>query len=280
MTGRRDDRPEYQQLVNGLGVVIDDPVKRQILPIVPIEPIGIDSVDVAVDPERDRIYVLNQGNVGSGPPRRYTEDLIRERTARPARRFHQRVDPGDGCRWAAADPNRSSDDPVRPTAGRPRVNHSPAQQRCSTIARTPLHRWARVCREAGLIPNAIEEVLRFDSPVITWRRKTKVTVRIQDVDIPAEANLLLLIGSANRDASVFAAPESFDILRPNARHHLSFGMGNHFCLGAPLARLEARVVFEELTRRRPGLQLVTRQTLAFHPNIAFRGPTSLRVALR
>jgi cytochrome P450 len=136
-----------------------------------------------------------------------------------------------------------------------------------------------VCREAGLIPNAIEEVLRFDSPVITWRRKTKVALRIQDVDIPAETNLLLLIGSANRDESVFEAAESFDIQRPNARDHLSFGMGNHFCLGAPLARLEARVVLEELTRRRPGLQLIDGQTLAFHPNIAFRGPTSLRTAL-
>ena len=54
-------------------------------------------------------------------------------------------------------------------------------------------------------------------------------------------------------------------------------MGNHLCLGAPLARLEARVVFEELTRRRPNLALVPDQTLAFHPNIAFRGPTALRV---
>ena len=56
-----------------------------------------------------------------------------------------------------------------------------------------------------------------------------------------------------------------------------FGIGNHLCLGAPLARLEAKVVFEELTRRRPGLRLVRDQPLAFHPNISFRGPTSLQV---
>ena len=67
---------------------------------------------------------------------------------------------------------------------------------------------------------------------------------------------------------------TFDILRPNAREHLSFGLGNHMCLGAPLARLEARVVLEELTRRSTGPAARSRdQTLTFHPNIAFRGPS-------
>jgi cytochrome P450 len=138
--------------------------------------------------------------------------------------------------------------------------------------------WEALCAEPTLIPNAIEEVLRFDPSVVMWRRKTKAPVRIRGVDVPADANLLLLIGSANRDAEVFADPEGFDIRRANAREHLSFGLGNHLCLGAPLARLEARVVFEELTRRRPGLQLVPEQQLAFHPNISFRGPTSLEVS--
>lgn len=131
--------------------------------------------------------------------------------------------------------------------------------------------------DQSLIPNAIEEVLRFDPPVVTWRRKTKVPVCLHGVEIPAGADLLLLIGAANRDESVFASPDTFDIARINAREHLAFGMGNHLCLGAPLARLEARVVFEELTWRRPHLHLVPEQTLSFHPNIAFRGPTGLRV---
>ena len=87
-----------------------------------------------------------------------------------------------------------------------------------------------MCAEPRVLGNAIEEMLRFDPSILIWRRKTKVAVRFQDVDIPAGEDLLLAIGSANRDDAVFESPETFDIRRPNAREHLSFGMGNHLCL--------------------------------------------------
>ena len=137
--------------------------------------------------------------------------------------------------------------------------------------------WEALCAEPALIPNAVEEVLRFDASVMMWRRRTKQAVRIRDVDVPSDANVLLLVGSANRDEDVFADSETFDIRRPNAHEHLAFGLGNHLCLGAPLARLEARVVFEELTVRRPDLMLEPGQSLTFHPNISFRGPSALQV---
>jgi cytochrome P450 len=137
--------------------------------------------------------------------------------------------------------------------------------------------WEQICRDASLIPNAVEEVLRFDSPVIAWRRKTTQAVEIGGVPVPAGANLLLLLGSANRDPAVFEDPEHFDIHRPNAREHLSLGQGAHYCLGAPLARLEARVVLEELSARLPSLRLVPGQTPRFRPNTTFRGPLALRV---
>jgi cytochrome P450 len=137
--------------------------------------------------------------------------------------------------------------------------------------------WGEICGNPALIPNAIEEVLRFDSSVIAWRRRTTQAVEIGGVPVPAEANLLLLLGSANRDSAVFEDPERFDIHRQNAREHLSFGHGAHFCLGAPLARLEARVVLEELSARLPSLRLVPGQTLRFQPNTTFRGPLSLLV---
>jgi cytochrome P450 len=142
---------------------------------------------------------------------------------------------------------------------------------------THRHAWEAICRDASLIPNAVEEVLRFDSSVIAWRRKTTQAVQIGGVPVPAGANLLLLLASANRDPSVFEDPEHFDIHRQNAREHLSLGSGAHFCLGAPLARLEARVVLEELSARLPRLRLVPGQTLRFQPNTTFRGPLSLLV---
>jgi cytochrome P450 len=142
---------------------------------------------------------------------------------------------------------------------------------------THRHAWEEICRDAALIPNAVEEVLRYDSPVIAWRRQATEAVQIGGVAVPAGANLLLLLGSANRDPAVFEDPERFDIHRPNAEDHLSLGQGVHFCLGAPLARLEARVVLEELCARLPSLRLVRGQALRFRPNTTFRGPLSLPV---
>lgn len=128
-----------------------------------------------------------------------------------------------------------------------------------------------------MIPNAIEEVLRFDSSVIAWRRKTTQAVEIGGVPVPADAKLLLLLGSANRDPTVFPDPDRFDIHRQNAKEHLSFGHGPHFCVGAPLGRLEARVVLEEIGARLPSLRVVPGQTLHYLPNVSFRGPLSLLV---
>jgi cytochrome P450 len=142
---------------------------------------------------------------------------------------------------------------------------------------THRHAWEAICQDPTLIPNAIEEVLRLDSAVITWRRKTTQAVDIGGVAVPAHANVLLLLGAANRDPTVFGTPARFDIHRANAKEHLSLGHGPHFCLGAPLARLEARVVLEELSARLPQLRLVPGQTLRFQPNTAVRGPCSLLV---
>jgi cytochrome P450 len=135
--------------------------------------------------------------------------------------------------------------------------------------------WEAIARDPALIPNAIEEVLRLDSSVIAWRRRTTQAVDVGGVAIPGSSDLLLLIGSANRDPSVFPEPDRLDIRRANAQDHLSFGAGPHFCLGAPLARLQARIVLEEVTTRLPSLRLVSDVELRFAPNVSFRGPLSL-----
>jgi hypothetical protein len=138
--------------------------------------------------------------------------------------------------------------------------------------------WDAVRQDPARLPNAIEEVLRIEPSIHTWRRRSLAPVRFGDVDIPAGANLLLLIGAANHDPTVFAEPDRFDIARTNAREHLSFGHGAHICLGAPLARLEARVVLEELGRAFPDLTIDPDWQMKVLPTLSFRGPAELPVS--
>jgi hypothetical protein len=101
-----------------------------------------------------------------------------------------------------------------------------------------------------------------------------VVIRDPDSGWPAEFER---VASELRGVLVNLARRVDHIRRANAKAHLSFGSGPHLCLGAPLARLETRVVFEELTRRLPSLRIVAGQEYRFHPNISFRGPRSLLV---
>lgn len=137
--------------------------------------------------------------------------------------------------------------------------------------------WEALCEDPALVPNAVEECIRAVSSVIAWRRRTKAPVTLQGVDVPAGANLLIYNGAANRDSAVFEDGDRFDIRRENAKRHLSFGYGAHLCVGAPLARLELRIMIEELSRRLPHMQLVAGQTWSYSPNTSFRGPRRLLV---
>ncbi len=116
--------------------------------------------------------------------------------------------------------------------------------------------WERLREDPALVPAAVEELLRYDSPVqVTARTAT------EDVDLdggaamPKGTPVIVAIGGANRDPGVFDQPDRLMIDRPNASRHLSFSLGIHHCLGAALARLEARIAVEELTRRYPKLEL-------------------------
>ena len=128
--------------------------------------------------------------------------------------------------------------------------------------------------DRSLLPNAIEELLRFDTPLQMFERWVLEPFEIHGVQIPRGAELGLLFGSANRDPSVFDRPDELDLTRePNP--HLSFGAGIHFCLGAPLGRQELQVSFTTLMDRFPNLELV--EEPRWKPNYVIRGLQGLLV---
>lgn len=137
--------------------------------------------------------------------------------------------------------------------------------------------WDALRADAALIPQALEEVLRYESPQTSWRRIATRDTRIGDVDVPAGTRIYLSLGAANHEPEIFRKPSEFDIYRSNAGKHVSFGHGIHFCLGARLARLEGQIAIEALTDRIPSLRLVDDQTLRWSLNITFRGPRELFV---
>jgi cytochrome P450 len=137
--------------------------------------------------------------------------------------------------------------------------------------------WDELCADPSLIPNAVEEVARFESSQVSWRRITTQDTTLAGIDIPANTPIFMNFASANRQPDVFEDPTSFDIHRENANRNISFGKGIHFCLGAGLAKLEIRLVLEALTQRIPSLRLVEGQDIWSSPNITFRGPESLLV---
>ncbi len=136
--------------------------------------------------------------------------------------------------------------------------------------------------DPGKVPAAIDELIRFTAPVphATFRVTTE-PVTLGGVTIPAHEQVLVCLGAANRDPDRFPAPDVLDIGRSDGPN-LGFGHGIHYCLGAPLARLEARVAFEELLSRHPGLRLaVNRDALAWAhgDGLVLRGLVSLPVVL-
>ena len=137
---------------------------------------------------------------------------------------------------------------------------------------------ARLREEPALVANAVEELLRYDSPVQASRRITLEPVVVGGVDIPAGAFVMASLGSANRDEDFFG-PDAAEVRigRENARQHVSFGAGPHHCLGASLARLEASIALTRLTGRFPALALDGEVT--WNGRINLRGPAHLPVSL-
>ena len=134
---------------------------------------------------------------------------------------------------------------------------------------------ARVQADPALVPNAVEELLRYDSPVQRTARITTEEVDLAGHHIAKGAMVVVALGAANRDPAQFADPDRLDVTRRDVRH-ISFGFGIHFCLGAPLARVEGQIALGALLRRAPGLTL-DEPTLEWRESSVLRGLKRLRV---
>lgn len=138
---------------------------------------------------------------------------------------------------------------------------------------------AKLRSESALIKTAIEELVRFVCPVeMATERYTREDIIIAETTIPRGELVMAVIGSANRDENHFDNPDSLDITRKNNKH-LAFGQGMHYCLGAPLARLEGQIAISTLVQRMPNLRLsVAPDQLRWRGTFVLRGLEALPVS--
>jgi cytochrome P450 len=135
-------------------------------------------------------------------------------------------------------------------------------------------------RDPGAIPNFVEECLRLEGPIKGSFRLALRDTSLAGVPIPAGSMTMAVIGAANRDPRVFENPDRFDAKRVNASRNVAFGHGEHFCIGASLARAEARISFERLLARLDDIRLPNPGALSYLESFIIRGLNDLPVRFR
>ena len=136
----------------------------------------------------------------------------------------------------------------------------------------------RLRADPSLIVSAVDEVLRFASPIQVDPRCATRDIELRGEKVSKDQIVLLWLGAANRDPEIFDNPEEFDIGRQNNRH-LAFGFGTHFCLGNNLAKLETQIAVQALLERAPKLELASDDPLPLHPSFVFRSFKSIPLRL-
>jgi cytochrome P450 len=144
-----------------------------------------------------------------------------------------------------------------------------------TLLRQP-DQLRRLRSDPELMPSAVEELLRYESPSQHTARLAPAEAVLDGKEIPEGAAVIAVMGAGNRDPERFADPDRLELDREDNRH-LAFGWAGHFCFGAPLARIEGQIAFETLLARFPQLSLVEGEEVRWRPNLGLRGLTELRV---
>jgi cytochrome P450 len=140
--------------------------------------------------------------------------------------------------------------------------------------------WTAIEEDASRIPALVEEGLRLSSPNQGLFRTVTRDTTLGGVDIPAGSRVWVMFGAANRDERVFEDSESFDPARDNLKEHVAFGKGHHFCIGAPLSRLEGKVAFEELAKRIELPAFSEGNTFEYEPSFILRGLAALQLDVK
>jgi cytochrome P450 len=135
-------------------------------------------------------------------------------------------------------------------------------------------------RDPEAVPNFVEECLRLEGPIKGSFRLALRDTTLAGVHIPAGSIMMAVIGAANRDPRIFEDPDRFDARRSNARRNIAFGHGEHFCIGASLARTEARISFERLLARLDDIRLVDPGALSYVETFIIRGLNDLPLRFR
>jgi cytochrome P450 len=139
--------------------------------------------------------------------------------------------------------------------------------------------WKKLRDDPSRIPAVVEEGLRLASPNQGLFRQVRADVELEGVAIPKGSTAWVMFGSANMDEDVFPDPNRFDPDRPNLREHLAFGSGAHFCIGAPLARLEMQIAIEEIANRVRSMRVADGCALTYEPSFILRGLAELELEI-
>jgi cytochrome P450 len=138
-------------------------------------------------------------------------------------------------------------------------------------------RWQGIVAKPSTIPEVIEECMRLDGSVVAWYRTTTEAVYIAGKHLPKNAKVVMMFGAGNHDEGKYSDAESFCPTRGVRNGHLTFSAERHFCLGAPLARMEMRIALEEMSKRLPKLRLAPEQNVEYDASFATRSIKSLKL---